>query len=153
MIAAALAKQYPESNANSSVALLPFRDELVGDVRTALYVLFGAVACLLLIANANVANLMLARAVYRQKEIAVRTALGASRLRIVRQLLTESLLLSVVSGVVGFTLSFGLVRLLIAINPPWALEREVQIMLPELAAILSGNGCGTHRLDWLAGEA
>ena len=104
-IAASLEKQYRDSNSYFGVALKPLREELIGDVRTALYVLFGAVLCVLLIANANVANLLLARASVRGKEMALRAAMGASRVRIIRQLLTESSLLAGLGGLFGLLIA------------------------------------------------
>src|SRR5262249_6717121 len=114
-IAARLAEQYPQTSAGIGVVLLPLRQILLGNVRTALLVLFGAVGLVLLIACANVANLMFARAAERQREFAIRGALGASRGRLVRELMIESLVLGGLGGIGGVVLSSWLIHVVVAL--------------------------------------
>ncbi len=116
-IGRALQQQYPQDNAGESATVVPMSEYQVGELRSTLLALFAVVGFVLLIACVNVANLMLARGAARRKEFAIRNALGAGRLRIVRQLLTESLLLALTGGIAGLIVAFFGLRLLELILP------------------------------------
>lgn len=134
----AIYHRFPAVSPNATVEVKLLKDEVVGGVRQALLMALGAVALVLLIACANVANLLLARGAARQREIATRYALGASRGRMIRQFLTESLLLAGIGGALGWGVAFGLVRLLIALNPAYlpragTIQVDTRVLLFALA--------------------
>ena len=133
-IASRLEQEYPDFNGHWGVNVVPLRQQISGDLRPALLVLFGAVAFVLLIACANVSSLLLARAASREREMAIRTAIGASRWRIARQLLMESLLLALIGGAIGVALAVWGTNALLAASPRNLLDlRSVSMDLRVLA--------------------
>ncbi len=140
VIAARTRQQYPDTNKNVDASLIHFSDEVSEQSRLLLFALSGAAACVLLIACANLANLLLARALGRRRELAVRTAMGAGRERMIRQLMTESLLLAVVGGLLGVALAVAGVPLLSRLVPttlPLAREPGVDVRVLSFALALS----------------
>jgi putative ABC transport system permease protein len=134
MIGNRLEQEYPEFNTRWGVSVVPLRTQVAGEIRKPLLILLGAVGFVLLIACANVANLLLARAASRKKEIALRAGLGASRWRIARQLLTESVLLSAIGGGFGLLLAWWGTRALLGLSPPELMDvRDTAVNLPVLA--------------------
>lgn len=140
-IAAALAKSYPDSNSYAGVRVVPLLRDIVGNVRPALFIVLGAAACVLLVACLNVANLLVARSLARQREISIRAALGASRGHIIRQLVTESLLLAIFGGAAGLLLAIWGVdslSLLLPANLPRAgqIAPDARVLLFAIAITL-----------------
>jgi putative ABC transport system permease protein len=135
-IAAQLAQQYPDTNKGWGAVVISFREAIVGDIRPMLLILLGAVGLVLLIACANIANMLLARATVRAREIAIRAAIGASRGRIVNQLLTESVLLAVVGGAFGLLLAYWGTSSLLGAYPT-LLPRSSDIQVDRTALVFT----------------
>jgi putative ABC transport system permease protein len=132
-----LADRYPATNSANGIKIIPFLDSVVGDYSSTLWLLEAAVACLLLITCANVANLLLARSRERHREISIRAAIGASRLRLIAQLLTEGFVLAVVGSVIGIAFSYSALGAIKALAPPdVARFQEVQIDAGALLFVL-----------------
>lgn len=138
VIAERLSRAYPATNTGITVSVLPWRERMTHQFRSMVGVLLGAVALVLLICCVNVANLLMARAASRQREIAIRTALGAGRARLVRQLLTESLVLALFGGLMGILFAFWAMPLLNALYPsphPFVLDRGILALTTALIAV------------------
>ncbi len=157
-VGARLAQEYNVENNNTGYNLVPLREEIVGKVRPVLLVMLAAVICVLLIACVNVANLLLARAAARRSEFAIRAAIGATRSQLVRQMLVESLLLSLIGGTLGLLLAIGGLHYLVSISGD-SLPRasEVGISLPVLGftaliSLLTGLFFGFAPAFWSSGS-
>jgi putative ABC transport system permease protein len=126
-VATRLAAAYPRTNAKLGISVVALHEKVVGPIRSTLFILLGMVTFVLLIACANVSNLLLTQAIARRKEMALRLAVGASRLRLIRQLLTESIFLATLGGIGGFLNARWAVALLVAILPKASLPRQQEI--------------------------
>jgi putative ABC transport system permease protein len=139
-IALNLEQEYPQTNTGLGITLVPLHEQVTGEVRTALLVLLGAVSFVLLIACANVATLLLARSASRKKEMAIRTALGAGRARLMRQLLTESVLLSIIGGAIGLMLAVWGIDIILSLSPaeiPRQSEIGIDLWVLAFASVIS----------------